>query len=134
MDWLTNARDIFINDIYASETTGIIIDEAKPGYAVCSLKINRQHCNAQGNVMGGAIFTLADYAFAIASNLGRPPTVSQSSNITFLSSPAGNMITATAHIIRAGKRSCFCTVEVSDNTGKSVAYVTVTGMTIELKK
>lgn len=134
MDWLKTARDIFSHDLYATETTGIVIDEAEPGYAVCSLKTEERHCNAAKSVMGGAIFTLADFAFAIASNLDRPLTVSQGSNITFLSSPAGTKITATARLVRSGKRSCFATIDVIDDTNRKVAFVTASGMAVESKK
>ena len=68
MDWLTTAREIFSHDIYATETTGIVIEEAEPGHAVCSFSIDKRHLNAHNRVMGGAIFTLADFAFAIAAN------------------------------------------------------------------
>ena len=77
MDNLKEARKFFGNDLYASETTGIEIIAAEPGYAKCSLKIEDKHRNALGQVMGGVFFVMADYAFAIASNFKQPPTVTQ---------------------------------------------------------
>jgi acyl-CoA thioesterase len=133
MDWLKTARDIFSQDIYATETTGIVIEEAEPGYAVCSLSVDGRHLNANNKVMGGAIFTLADLAFAITCNLDRPLTVSQGSTINYLSAPAGEKVIATGRLVRAGSRTCFCTVDVYDNTGRHVAFFTGNGMVVQMK-
>ena len=43
------------------------IEEVDDGYAKCSLEIQPHHLNAANTVMGGAIFTLADFAFAVAT-------------------------------------------------------------------
>ena len=133
MDWLQTARDIFSNDIYATETTGIVIEEAEPGYAVCSLTVDGRHLNANKTVMGGAIFTVADLAFAISCNLGRPLTVSQGSTINYLAAPKGQRLIATGRLIRSGRRTCFCTVDVYDDTGRHVAFFTGNGMAVETK-
>ena len=128
MDWLKAAREIFSHDIYATETTGIVIDEAEPGHAVCSFKIDGRHLNANNTVMGGAIFTLADLAFAIVCNLNRPSTVSSGANITYLAAPKGDRVIAEARLVRAGRRTCFAAVEVRDGENRQVAYYTGSGM------
>ena len=76
MDYTEKAREMFSSDIYAVETTGVRIEEARPDYCRCSLKIDGHHFNVNGNVMGGAIFTLADYAFGVAANVENPSAVS----------------------------------------------------------
>ena len=63
--------------------------EGSRDHAVCELDIKDHHRNALGNVMGGAIFTLADFALAIASNTGENPSVSVSSTIEYLSASNG---------------------------------------------
>ncbi len=131
MDWLSKAREIFSHDIFATETTGIVIEEAEPGHAVCSLTVDGRHLNANKTVMGGAIFTLADLAFAIACNLDRPMTVSQGSTINYLAAPAGEKLTATGRLVRSGRRTCFCTVDVYDNTGRHVAFFSGNGMVVQ---
>ena len=85
MSKLEEAREYFGKDLYASQQTGIVIEAAEAGYAKCSLKIEDKHRNALGQVMGGVFFTMADYAFAIASNFMQPPTVTQTSQIVYLS-------------------------------------------------
>ena len=71
---LEAARKYFEGDLYATES-GIRIDELKDGSAVCSFEITEHHRNADGGVMGGAIFTLIDFSFAVASSSGDPSVI-----------------------------------------------------------
>ena len=68
MGTLEEARKIFSKDLYATELSGIEIDDIGKDYAKCSMKLTEKHKNAYGGIMGGAIYTLADFAFAVASN------------------------------------------------------------------
>ena len=131
MNDLEKIREYFKNDIYAAEQTGIEIIEAHPGYAKCGLRIDRRHKNARDAVMGGVYFTMADYAFAIAANLEHHPTVTQSSQIVFLSAPKGERLYATTERIKSGRRTCFYKISVSDELGNDVAYVTTTGIVLD---
>ena len=63
---LEQVQRIFSNDRFATETTGCRVVEAGPGHAVCELDVCERHLNEKGGVMGGAIFTLADFACAVA--------------------------------------------------------------------
>lgn len=126
-DYLNWAKEIFKNDLYATETTGIKIEDVKNHYAKCSLNIEKKHLNAGGNVMGGAIFTLADFTFAIAANTEIFPTVSISSNINFINSLKGKSLIAEAKCIKSGKSTCHFTVEVKDDIGTDIANVSITG-------
>lgn len=71
---LEEAREFFKNDHFATEACGCRVVEAGPGHAVCEFDIEEKHLNGFGGVMGGAIFTLADFAVAIASNIGEEPS------------------------------------------------------------
>ena len=64
---LDEVRERFSHDRFAT-VNGAVIEEIAEGYAKCSMQINNDHKNALGAVMGGAIFTLADFAFAVAAN------------------------------------------------------------------
>ena len=87
---LEEARAFFAGDRFATEN-GAVIDEIGADYAVCSMKITPHHLNAAGRVMGGAVFMLADFAFAVASNFGHPADVTTTSQITFLRPSQGKM-------------------------------------------
>ena len=127
LSYLEQAKKFFANDLYETECTGITIEAAEPGYAKCSLAIEPRHCNALGNPMGGAIFTLADFAFAIASNLGQAPTVSLSSNITYLSAAKGKKLFAETAKIKSGYSTCLYQIQVYDELGTQVAHITTNG-------
>jgi len=83
MDTAT-ARKIFANDRYAA-LSGVHIVEAGLGYCTTSLKIEKKHLNAANVVQGGAIFTLADLAFAVASNSHGQLALAINVNISYLS-------------------------------------------------
>ena len=103
--------------------------EADPGHAVCSLPVLPHHLNANNVPMGGAIFTLADFAFAVAANQGRD-VVTQASQVTFLKTAQGKRLIAEARQVKDGKRICFYEVKVNDDLGNEVAFVTVNGYVV----
>ncbi len=127
MDYKKSARERDEKDLYATETTGIEIEDAYPGYAKCSLKIEGRHLNMEGFVMGGAIFTLADFAFAVASNCGGELTVTLTSKIDYISASKGPVLFGEAKLIKSSKKICFYEIEVSDDGGNLVAKVSTTG-------
>ena len=90
------------------------------------LDITPVHRNAMGAVMGGAIFTLADYALAVACNMGEEPTVSVSNSIEFLASARGGRLIATCDADKSGRSLGFYTIDVADELGTKVARMTAT--------
>ena len=104
----------------------------RPGavYARCSMRVEARHMNAAGAVMGGALFTLADLAFAAAANEQQPLTVSLTSQITYLNPGRGNMMYAEARAIKSGKRNCTFIIDITDENGVKVAVVISTGARI----
>lgn len=132
MDRITNleqARKFFSNDRFAA-ANGAFIEEIGEKSAKCSLMIDQRHMNAVGGVMGGVSFTLADFAFAVASNRDGAPVVSLSSNITYLSAMKGKKMIADAYCVRDGRTTCYYRVDISDELGTAVAAVTMTGFHI----
>lgn len=128
---LERARKVFGTVGYAMELTGCVIEEVAPGFARCSLKIEDKHRNGLGHVMGGAIYTLADMAYAVASNFDRDVFVTSSSHIYFLKSADTGTLTATAREIRSGRQTCLFEVEIRDDLGDEVAHATVGGTLIK---
>ena len=123
---LEEVANHFANDQFATRAAGCTVVEARRGHAVCEMKLAEIHCNATGNVMGGAIFTLADFALAIACNIGEPPSVSVSNTIEFLSAAKGDKLIAECTVDKSGRKLGFYTVDVSDNTGRKIARMTAT--------
>ena len=125
---IEKAREFFYKDLYATKTSGIQIDEVGEHYSKCSMKITDNHKNAYGGVMGGAIFTLADFAFAVASNFNAPQTVSVTSQINFIGMAKGQCLIAEAKVIKDGRTTCLYDIFITDELGTKIAYVTVNGM------
>ena len=123
---LEEVRNIFANDRFATEN-GAVIDSVGDHTATCSLTVTPHHKNAMNALMGGVAFTLADFAFAVASNWQKPGTVSLNSSITFLGTPKGSRLSATAVCVKNGRSTCCYRIDVSDELGTPVAAVTTTG-------
>jgi acyl-CoA thioesterase len=103
------------------ELLGVKVLEVKAGYAKVSLKITKKHTNFLGATHGGAIFTLADCAFAEAVNFGDTKAVAVQVSINFLKpSSEGDVLTAEASKVSEGKTFALYKIPVSKE-GKLVA-------------
>lgn len=99
----------------------------EPGYALAEMEIKEYHLNGLGIVQGGAIFTLADFAFAAASNAGGIVTVAIIVSISYFKSPKGKYITAEAKEVSSSKKLCTVNVDVFDEDKTLIARFTGTG-------
>jgi acyl-CoA thioesterase len=123
---IEDVRALFAGDRFATEMCGCRVIEASCGHAVCAFDIEDTHLNARGSVMGGAIFTLADFALAVACNIGEEPTVAVNNSIQFLNATKGNTLFATCDVDKSGRSLGFYTVDISDDTGAPIAKMTAT--------
>jgi len=123
---LEEAQAFFARDRFASEALGAVIACAERGHAICRMHVEERHQNAMGGVMGGVIFTLADYALAVACNVGEESTVAISNTINFLSAPKGVELVAECRVDRSGRTVGFYTVDVTDDMGTHVARMLAT--------
>ena len=125
---LEKAREFFAADRFATEATGIEIVSVAKQYAKCKVTTSGIHQNAVGHVMGGVLFTLADFTFAVAANFDAPsPTVTVTSTISYLTSPKSPVLYAESRLLRDGKRNCFYEIQISDESGTPIALVNTTG-------
>lgn len=128
-DLLKEAREEFAGDQFAV-STGVQIEAVGDRYARCSLALTPRHLNAAGQIMGGAIFTLADFTFAVAANFRQPHAVTLTSEIRYLTSPKGSTLFAESRLQKDGRRVCFFTVDVTDDLGTPVASITFSGFRV----
>jgi len=111
----------------ASEGTGpewgIVIEEARVGYARLRMAVRPNMTNGHATAHGGILFALADTAFAYACNSHNRNAVAASASIVFLA-PAkeGDILIAEANEQAAIGRSGACSVAVSRNDGTPVAH------------
>lgn len=124
---LEEAKEFFKGDRYAVEQTAIEIVAVGDGYSKCKLEVQGFHKNALGHVMGGVYFTIADYAFAVATNDKEHATVTTTSQISYLRALKGNTLYAECKTIKNGRTTCFCQIDLTDNDGNLIAVVNTCG-------
>jgi len=88
-----------------SKNIGIELIEVHYGYAKARLKAGKFHLNQAGVVHGGAIFTLADFTFAVASNSFGKVSLAINTSISFMhAAKEGDELTAEAKLIDESNR------------------------------
>lgn len=93
-----------------------------PGVATLSMRVRPDMLNSHGMCHGGAIFTLADSAFAYACNSRDASTVAQHCSIAFLSAGrADDTLIAHAREVQVAGRSGVYDVTVSRQGGETIA-------------
>ncbi len=108
------------NDRYA-RLTGIEVIEIREGYCRAKMEIRDEHLNAANVVQGGAIFTLADFAFAGASNSRGQLSLAINANITILKGKSSGILYASAKEVAEPKRIGAYDVTVTDENDEIIA-------------
>jgi acyl-CoA thioesterase len=135
---LERIRKFFSADRWAA-AAGIVIDQVREDAVECSLEISDTHRNAGGAVQGGAIFTLADLAFAVHSNLELACggdlgiTVGQNCSISFLKSSKGKRLIATSACLSRGRIMSVYRISIRDDLGTPIAEMIGNGFTTAKK-
>ncbi len=120
-------HEFFKCDTFASKQANCRVVESWVGHGKAEMVIvPEMHFNAEGHVMGGAVFTLADYAFAAASMPGSVDAVSLVSTIEFMKSTRGSKLIAVCDADRMGNKVGFYTTDVHDDLGVHIARVVTT--------
>ncbi len=107
-------------DLFAKHT-GITLIDVKPGYARTSMSIKPHHFNAAGTVHGGAIFTLADFAFAVASNSHGTLAMGVNTSMSFVKAATKGTLYAEAEEQALNQKLASYQVTVLDDEGNTVA-------------
>ncbi len=119
-DALESAKRFFKGDRFA-ERANIELVSLLPGHARAKMTLHPHHLNGYGTVQGGAIFTLADFAFAAASNSHGTVAVAVNVSITFMKAARTGTLWAEAKEISKNFKLGSYTVEVKDDAGELVA-------------
>ncbi len=119
-------REFFKNDRFAAGI-GAELTEVGDGFAKAKMLVTAEHVNATGYCQGGALFTLADLAFAAAVNSHEQVTVAISSTITYVSNVKGGWVYAEAREVVNHRRTPFCEVRITSEEGKLLAILTASG-------
>ncbi|MDR2621928.1 MAG: PaaI family thioesterase [Dysgonamonadaceae bacterium] len=118
-------QEFFKNDRYAA-FSGIELLEVEPGRAKTKMKILDMHLNAGNVVQGGAIFTLADLAFAAAVNAYGNLAMSVETSIRYFKGIGEGTLFAEAKALHVHKRLATFEVTVTNEKEELIALFTAT--------
>jgi acyl-CoA thioesterase len=117
---MSTTDPFFTKDTWANEA-GIEFLDVSPGKAKVRMLIGDRHKNSHGTVHGGAIFTLADTAFAIASNSHGVPAAAINAHISYVKSASAGTLYADAEEFSVSPKIATYTVTVTDDKGEKIA-------------
>jgi acyl-CoA thioesterase len=117
---MQNIKQYFKHDQFAVRS-GIELLEVAPGHAKAKMTLQPHHWNALQAVQGGAIFTLADFAFAAAANSHGTVAVAINVNITFMKAATTGTLWAEAREVSKNFKLGSYLVEVKDDQGELIA-------------
>jgi acyl-CoA thioesterase len=101
-------RNFFNNADAFARHNGMTISAVRDGYARAEMEIQPCHLNGAQTVHGGALFTLADFAFAAASNSRGQLALSINSSISiFKGAKAGKLIAEAREVSHSPKLASF---------------------------
>lgn len=100
---------------------GIELIDVEAGWAKTSMKIEPHHMNGAKTVHGGAIFTLADFAFAVASNSHGSLAMGINTSVCFVKAAAKGTLYAEAREQSINPKLASYSVLVTDDSGDTVA-------------
>lgn len=121
----TTLKEFFKNDRFAA-AAGIELLGAEPGRARAKMEIVPAHLNAGNTVQGGAIFTLADFAFAAASNAGGNLSVSVETSIRFFKGVGSGTLFAEAKVVNDHAKLATFEARVTNEKDELIALFTAT--------
>ena len=117
---LESIKHHFENDRFATGS-GMRLVELRPGFAKTSMEVENRHLNSVGTVHGGAIFTLADFAFGAAVKTGGKVAPLINTSLSFLKATRSGTLYAEASEISRSRKLSVCTVRVTNDAGELVA-------------
>ena len=101
---------------------GIEIKELLPGYCKAEMDINEEKTNFHGIAHGGALFSLADTAFGLASNSRGGTAVAIQVSINYMApSLPGEHLTAVAKEENLTRSTGVYSITITNNIGKAIA-------------
>ena len=121
------------NDHFAKEN-GMVITRLGEGTSEAVLTATDRHINGMGIIMGGALFTLSDFAFAAAIHTFGLRAVGMNTTTAFLKpgkGAPGAKFTARATLVSKTRRTGVFDVNVYDEDNRLLAHSLMTGFITE---
>ena len=121
------------NDHFAKEN-GMVITRLGEGSSEAVLTATERHFNGMNIIMGGALFTLSDFAFAAAIHTFGFCAVGMNTTTAFLKpgkGVPGAKFTARAKVVSRTRRTGVFDVNVYDEEDRLLAHSLMTGFITE---
>ena len=122
------AENFALKDKFAKHLNVEILD-VKDGYAKIRLDVQPHFLNGAGIVHGGIIFSLSDYAFALAANAGEDSGLAINASIQFIkAAKLEDELFAEARLVSRSRRLGTYQISITDKDGvifatsQSMAY------------
>ena len=113
-------RNFFKNDTFA-EHIGIELLEVSKGRAKAKMEIKDHHLNGINIAHGGAIFSLADLVFAVASNSHKTIALAINASISFLKAASGGTLVAEAKEVSLNPKLATYEIRVTNENNDLIA-------------
>ncbi|MFC1901739.1 PaaI family thioesterase [Chloroflexota bacterium] len=105
--------------------------ELSPGYAKVAMKLTPECMNFNGMVFGGIVMSVADQAFAYATNSLVSPSIATQFNIYLIAgAAAGDELRAECKVVKSGRRIGISEMTVTNQNGKLIAKATGTTVVV----
>lgn len=117
---MEDIKSFFKKDNFVANV-GIELLEVSPGYAKAKLDVEERHLNALKTVQGGALFTLADIAFAAAINAHGSTAVVINANMSFVKAATKGTLIAEAKETSISPKIATYNVDITDDNGDIIA-------------
>jgi acyl-CoA thioesterase len=118
---MNDIKEFFSREDLFARHAGIELLDVGPGWAKASMRIQPFHFNGAKTVHGGAIFTLADFAFAVASNSHGTLAMGINTSVSFVKAAVAGTLHAEAREQSRNPRLASYTVRITDDLDDVVA-------------
>ena len=118
---MNKIKQFFSDEDLFARYVGIELLDVASGWAQASMKIEPHHFNGAKTVHGGAIFTLADFAFAVASNSHGTLAMGINTTVSFVKAATRGTLYAEAREQSLNPKLASYSVMITDDDGAVVA-------------
>ncbi len=112
--------DFIARDRYA-RYLGVKVTGFGPGTARATMEVTESHLDSMGTVHGGAVFSLADAVFAVASNSHGGIAMAVNVTISYFKAVRSGLLVAEAKEVSLNRKLATYLITVADENDETIA-------------
>jgi acyl-CoA thioesterase len=116
-----DAMKTFVEKDHFAKHLGVEMLEYSAGKATARMELKSYHLNSAGTAHGGAIFSLADAVFSVASNSHGSLAMAINVSISFFKSAKSGMLIAEGREVSLNPKLATYLIDVKDEAGNAIA-------------